>query len=212
MNPYWQIRQLDFTPKQEYQEADVEEELYDQMKDVSNDLDGELAKHVLPGQLSHQLAEGGKTKAVDNTVNLVKDVISSDALQSGLTTLLARVVGSNQFQNACQMLLKNLWDDLISDPETIAQVVALLNTAIKDEKIKSSFRQLILGLLQDEEVKRELTGLVVKLGEEKEVSKAHNIHDFVYLMVIDQISSNIFIFLRFLMLQETCWRKVPIEH
>ena len=63
-----------------------------------------------------------------------------------------------------------MWHDLVNDPETVAQVVALLNTAIKDEQIKRSFKELILGLLQDEEVYNELTGLVVKLGEDSEVS------------------------------------------
>lgn len=67
-------------------------------------------------------------------------------------------------------MLKNLWHDLVNDPETVAQVVALLNTAIKDEQIKRSFKELVLGLLQDEEVYNELTGLVVKLGEDSEVS------------------------------------------
>ena len=67
-------------------------------------------------------------------------------------------------------MLKNLWHDLVNDPETVAQVVALLNTAIKDEQIKRSFKELLLGLLQDEEVYNELTGLVVKLGEDSEVS------------------------------------------
>jgi len=51
-------------------------------------------------------------------------------------------------------------------------VIALLNTAIQDEKIKESFKELILGLLKDEDVYRELTGLVVKLGEEKQVLDA----------------------------------------
>lgn len=146
--------------------------MYDQMKDVSNEIDGEITKRLLGEELSQQLVEGGKKKAVTNTVTLVSDVLNSDALQNAITNLIARVVGSVQFQSACQMLLKNLWDDLINDPETTAQVVALLNTAIKDERIKKSFKELVLGLLSDEEVYKELTGLVVKLGEEKEILDA----------------------------------------
>lgn len=139
------------------------------MKDVSKEIDGEISKRILGEEFQQQLVEGGKKKAVYNTVTLVSDVLNSDALQNAVTNLIARVVGSVQFQSACQMLLKNLWDDLINDPETTAQIVALLNTAIKDERIKKSFKELVMGVLQDEEVHKELTALVVKLGEEKEV-------------------------------------------
>ncbi len=139
------------------------------MQDVSKEIDGEISKRILGEEFQQQLVEGGKKKAVYNTVTLVSDVLNSDALQNAVTNLIARVVGSVQFQSACQMLLKNLWDDLINDPETTAQIVALLNTAIKDERIKKSFKELVMGVLQDEEVHKELTALVVKLGEEKEV-------------------------------------------
>ena len=140
------------------------------LQDVSNEIDGEISKRILGEDFQQQIAEGGKKKAVNNTATLVADVIQSDALQSAITNLITRLVSSTPFQSACQLLLKNLWDDLITDPETIAQVVALLNTAIQDERIQKSFKELLLGLLRDDEVYKELTGLVVKLGEEKEVS------------------------------------------
>ena len=137
------------------------------MKDISSEAEGEITQRLLGEELAKKLREGGRKKAVDNTVALFTDVINSEALQNAITSLLSSIVTSAQFKGACQMLLKNLWDDLIKDPETTAQVVALLNTAIKDEVIKASFKELILGLLRDEDVKQELTSLVVQLGEEQ---------------------------------------------
>ncbi len=61
---------------------------------------------------------------------------------------------------------------MVYDPETTAQVVALLNTAIQDEKVKKSVKELVLALLQDDEVYNQLTDLVVKLGEDREVLDA----------------------------------------
>jgi hypothetical protein len=45
-----------------------------------------------------------------------------------------------------------------------------LNTSINDERIKKSFRELVLGLLQDDEIYKELSNIVVRLGEDQEVS------------------------------------------
>jgi hypothetical protein len=156
--------------KRDYDEVDPEDDIYLQMKDVSKEVKGEIIHHVLGKDIS-ELSEA-ENKAAGNTADVVADVLNSEALQNAIASLITSVIGSAQFQSACQTLLKNLWQDLINDPETIAQVVALLNTAIKDEKIKKSFKELILGILQDDEVYKELTGLVVRLGEDKEVLAA----------------------------------------
>jgi len=156
--------------KLQYNEVEVEDDIYNQMRDVSTEVRGEITKRVLGKELAEMVE--AENKAAGNTADVVADVLNSEALQNAIASLITRVVGSVQFQSACQTLLKNLWQDLIHDPETLAQVIALLNTAIKDEKIKKSFKELILGLLQDEEVYNELTGLVVKLGEDREVLDA----------------------------------------
>ena len=151
----------------QYNELDVEDDMYYRMKEVSAEVRGEITKRVL-GKDIDEMVEDQK-KAAGNTADVVADVLNSEALQNAIVSLITRVIGSAQFQSVCQTLLKNLWNDLVTDPETLAQVVALLNTAIKDENIKRSFKELVLGLLQDEDVYDELTGLVVKLGEDTQV-------------------------------------------
>ena len=88
--------------------------------------------------------------------------------------------------------MRNLWEDLVTDPETTAQVVRLLSKAIQNEEVKRSVRELILEIVKDDEVYRELTNLVVDLGEEAEVSffqpdvlKVY-LHVFVRSMLIHQ--------------------------
>lgn len=154
----------------EYNEVEVEDDVYKQMQEVSAEVRGEITRSILGKELADMIE--AEHKAAGNTADVVADVLNSEALQNAIASLITRVVSSEQFQNACQTLLKNLWADLVNDPETLAQIIALLNTAIKDEKIKKSVKELVLGLLQDEEVYNELTGLVVKLGEDAEVLDA----------------------------------------
>ena len=154
----------------EYDEVDPEDDMYLQMKEVSNEIRGEITRKIF-GKDFAEMVEA-ENKAAGNTADIVADVLNSDALQNAIASLITRVLGSAQLQVACQTLLKNLWTDLVNDPETLSQIVALLNTAIKDEQIKKSFKDLVLGLLQDEEVYNELTGLVVRLGEDKEILAA----------------------------------------
>lgn len=170
---------LAFTPEaveqmrssgRDYNEIDPEDDFYMQMSDVSNEVRGEITRTLLGEELSDLV--DAENKIAGNTADVVADVLNSEALQNAIASLITRVVSSNQFQSACQNLIKNLWKDLVNDPETVAQIIALLNTAIQDEKIKKSFKELVLGVLQDEEVYNELTGLVVRLGEEKEVLNA----------------------------------------
>jgi hypothetical protein len=103
---------------------------------------------------------------------MIADVLQSDALQEAIASLITRVLESVQFQNACQTLLKNLWSDLVNDPETTAQIVQLLNNAIQNKEIQRSTRLLVLQLIKDKEVYDELTRLLVRLGQEQEVLDA----------------------------------------
>lgn len=131
--------------------------------------DEELLEEVA-SEISDQ--EPDSKKSVDNTINMAADVLQSEALQEAIASLITRVLESVQFQNACQTLLKNLWNDLVNDPETTAQVVQLLNNAIQNKEIQRSVRRLVLMLIKDKEVYDELTRLLVRLGQEQEVLDA----------------------------------------
>lgn len=155
-----------------YEEVEVDDAVRNAVSDIAKDIEGTDIDRAFgierkPRSLSEE--EEDESTAVGNTINVVSDVLNSEALQSAIASLVTRVVQSSQFQNACQTLLKNLWNDLVNDPETTAQIVQLLNNAIKNDEIKRSVRELVLQLIQDEEVYRQFTNLVVRLGEDQEV-------------------------------------------
>lgn len=152
-----------------YDEIEVEDDLFHRVNALSKEVRGEITKRILGKDISELDDEG---MATSTTADVVADVLNSDALQNAVASLITRVVSSTQFQSACQTLLRNLWKDLVNDPETTAQIVVLLNTSINDERIKKSFRDLVLGLLQDDDIYKELTNLVVRLGEDQEVLNA----------------------------------------
>lgn len=104
--------------------------------------------------------------------DMMSQILGSEALQRSVTSLVTRVIQSDQFQDAARTLLKNLWNDLINDPETTAQVVQLLNNAIQHEDVRRAVNDLVMQLIADEEVYDEFTKLLVRLGNEEEVVSA----------------------------------------
>lgn len=138
-------------------------------------MDPQLAEHILERLWgkeidgSHDLQ---KPRIVTSSTDLIQEVLNSEVVQSAVANLIASVLNSDQFQEACQMLLKSLWHDLVNDPETISQVVQLLQNAIQNNDIQRSIRKLVLQIINDKEVYDELTKLLVRLGQDKEVLKA----------------------------------------
>eukprot|EP00546_Thalassionema_frauenfeldii_P006474 CAMPEP_0178929196 /NCGR_PEP_ID=MMETSP0786-20121207/20418_1 /TAXON_ID=186022 /ORGANISM="Thalassionema frauenfeldii, Strain CCMP 1798" /LENGTH=451 /DNA_ID=CAMNT_0020605331 /DNA_START=328 /DNA_END=1683 /DNA_ORIENTATION=- len=127
-------------------------------------------------QYRSRLTEEGKLpqkpKTITNLVDTVTDVLSSEALKSAVASVMIQVLESSQLQKALQKLLKNLWDDLINDPETTAQVVHLLQNAIQNQVIQKAVKELVMQIVDDPEVYEELTRLLVRLGQDKKVLEA----------------------------------------
>lgn len=147
----------------QYNDIEIEDAIRKQMERVHKEMSGNM------GIEDGDDEDDEMYKSAGNTVDVIADVLNSEALQNAIASLIAGVMDSSQFQNASKKLLKNLWDDLVNDPETTAQVVQLLNNAIQNDQIKHSFKKLVMEILEDDEVYNKLTGLVVQLGEEKEV-------------------------------------------
>jgi hypothetical protein len=116
-------------------------------------------------------SEGGSTSAM-GLDRIVADVIKSPKVEEAITNLVTRVIQSPQFKRACQVLLKELLQDLLSDPDTLKQVIHLLNNAIQDQKIKDAAVQLVIDVFGDDQVLDELVVLVQRLGMEDKVQQA----------------------------------------
>jgi len=109
---------------------------------------------------------------IDNTVEFISDVLQSKALQDGISQLFADVLDSKPVKDACHKLLKELWDGLVSDPETLEQLVQLLQQAIKTDAIRAAVLELVREIVKDKELFDELVELLRRLGQDNEVQAA----------------------------------------
>eukprot|EP00980_Cylindrotheca_fusiformis_P016836 scaffold5085_cov115-Cylindrotheca_fusiformis.AAC.1 len=104
--------------------------------------------------------------------SIVADLLKSPRVQQAVTELVTKVLSSPEFKRAAQVLLRELWSDLVNDPETLAQVIHLLQNVIQDEDIKEAATQLVMEVFNDKEVLDELVLLLERLGQEKQVLAA----------------------------------------
>lgn len=108
----------------------------------------------------------------DDAKRILNDLLASEHLRTTASRIASGVISSPQFQDACKALVRNIWNDLIDDPETNNQLVALVQSVLKNERVYSAVKKMMIQLVNDEEVYKELTKLVVQLGEEKDVLDA----------------------------------------
>ena len=113
--------------------------------------------------------EGSRKSAVEY---MLKDILKSQGLQQAARQFFIQILESPEFQAALSRLVKQLWTDLVTDPETVAQVIRLLQIAIQDPAIKKAAQQLVVDLVEEPEVKEALIAMVQDLGREKTVLEA----------------------------------------
>ena len=103
---------------------------------------------------------------------LLADLLRSPQIQSAILDLVNNILTSPQFKRACSILLKELWKDLVEEPETLQQVIHLLQNAVQDEAIKDAAVQLVTEVFGDQEVLDEVVDLFQRLGQERKVQVA----------------------------------------
>jgi urease gamma subunit len=108
----------------------------------------------------------------DDAKRILNDMLASENLRTTASRIASGVIQSPPFQNACKALVYNIWNDLVNDPETKNQLVALVQSVLQNEKIYKAVKEMMIKLINDEEVYKELTKLIVQLGEEGDVMDA----------------------------------------
>lgn len=103
---------------------------------------------------------------------MLRDVMQSKALQQAAQQFVIQIMESTDFKAALNRLIKDLWKDLVEDPETIAQVVKLLQIAIQDPAILKAAQKLVLDLVEEPDVKQALIEMIQKLGNDSQVQSA----------------------------------------
>lgn len=118
--------------------------------------------------------EGGDSQQENtNAVEFVfKDVLNSKALQQAAQEFVVRLLESDEVKTALNRLVKHLWDSLVQDPETLAQIIKLLQVAIQNAKVRDAARDLVLDLVDDPDVKDALMNLIQQLSREQQVQQA----------------------------------------
>ena len=154
-----------------YEDLDPEDPVTDMARIVRDEfLRTSSAFEMLSGNGDGQQERHGSTLGIDS---ILAELLKSKQVQDAITSLVTKVIESPEFKRACQVLLRELWNDLVQDPETLSQVVHLLQHAIKDERIKEAAIELVMDVVNDKEVMEELTALLQKLGSEEKVSYCH---------------------------------------
>ena len=128
-----------------------------------------------PNIKSRKSSNNEKTTIIspeEDAKRILNDLLGSENVRTTASRVASNVIQSPPFQNAVKILVRNVWNDLINDPETSTQVTSLVQSVLQNERIYAAVKDLLLQLLNDEEVYGELTKLVVQLGEERDVLNA----------------------------------------
>ena len=128
--------------------------------------------HAMQSSSGSTRKNGTITSPEEDAKRILTNLLASENIGITASRIASGVIQSPPFQNACLVLVKNIWNDLVNDPETTSQLTTLVHTVLQNEQVYAATQKLVLQLVNDEEVYRELTKLVVKLGEEKEVLNA----------------------------------------
>jgi hypothetical protein len=115
-------------------------------------------------------ASSSKSNVVET---LLKDLFKSQALQRAAQDFVVQIIQSEQFKNAVSRLVHELWTDLVTDPETLAQIIEVLRRAIADPGIEKAVQNLVLHVfVQEPAVREALIKTIETLGSDERVNKA----------------------------------------
>uniref|UniRef100_A0A7S4EH49 Uncharacterized protein n=1 Tax=Pseudo-nitzschia australis TaxID=44445 RepID=A0A7S4EH49_9STRA len=116
--------------------------------------------------------DSSSTSSAMGLDRIVADLLKSPQIQEAATTLVTNIIQSPRFKTACTLLLRELLKDLLDDPDTLAQVVRLLQKVVADDRIREAAVQLATDIFGDDRVLDELVTLVQRLGTEHKVRNA----------------------------------------
>lgn len=104
---------------------------------------------------------------------LLKDVFKSTALQHAAQEFVVQILQSDRFKEAVSRLVQELWSDLVTDTETVAQVIKLLEIAIQSPVIKSAVIDLVMQIaVREPELRESMIGMIENLAQDEAVQQA----------------------------------------
>ena len=152
----------------EYGDLDPE----DPIADLASFMRNQFAKEGLIPEEPWVGPNAAISKTFSGLDSLIADLLKSPLIQGAIHDLANSVLTSPQFKKSCKILLRELWKDLVEDPETLKQVIHLLHNAIQDDSIRDAAVELVTEVFSEQEVLDEIVDLFQRLGQEKKVQKA----------------------------------------
>jgi hypothetical protein len=151
---------------------DLTLELYRLGREECNEDEGEEIDENGSGHKDGSAAAADTPRQKNVVENLLREVFQSAALQEAAQQFVVATLQSDAVREALQRLLKELALDLLQDPETVAQVVQLLNFAIQNDQVRKAAQLLVIDLVNDPSVKAALVSVVQRLGQDGAVQEA----------------------------------------
>ena len=136
-----------------------------------------LARHewsMMDGNVDDTEANNGNEEKNQKFIEVVlNDVLQSKTVQHAAQEFVVQIIQSERFQSTIQHFVKELWNDLITDPETVAQVIKLLEIAITSTPIKNAVIELILQIaVRETEFRDAMIQMIQSLGMDDDVRNA----------------------------------------
>ena len=103
---------------------------------------------------------------------LFRDILQSKALQDAAQQFVVQLLASDAVKRSLSRLVQQLWSDLVTDPETLAQIIRLLQIAIQDPQIRKATQTLVLDLVSEPAIQQALVDLLQRVGSDEQVLQA----------------------------------------
>ena len=130
--------------------------------------------NMMDGNVDDEESNNGSEEKNQKFIEVVlQDVLQSKTVQHAAQEFVIQIIQSERFQSTIQHFVKELWNDLITDPETVAQVIKLLEIAITSTPIKNAVIELILQIaVRETEFRDAMIQTIQNLGMDADVQNA----------------------------------------
>lgn len=130
--------------------------------------------NIVGGNVDDDETNNGSEEKNEKFIEVVlKDVLQSKTVQHAAQEFVVQIIQSERFQSTIQHFVKELWNDLVTDPETVAQVIKLLEVAITSTPIKNAVVELVLQIaVRETEFRDAMVQMIQNLGMDDDVRNA----------------------------------------
>jgi hypothetical protein len=132
----------------------------------------EILANVVNASAQGRSSSSAPSSSSNPLAVVLKDVMQSETVHQAALDFCLRLLASEPLKQALNRLVAEQFAALVEDPETLQQIIFLLQKAIADPAVRLSLQKLVIDLVNEPEVKETLLQLVQKLGTDTQVLNA----------------------------------------